>query len=585
MRATAPAVALAAALGLTALAALPRAARADGEPAPLARPDAEALDLRLRDLAREATPKTVCVFGIIGLGSGAVVDAQGTVVTNAHVAAGARYAVVLTSAGERRLYRRRGIDFEKDLAILAPDQPLAAPVPFFTLAPGRPAEGASLVGLGYPGGPRGADPNPTFTFGRAVKGHGLPAVMAVLDYSDAIRTDVPIFSGNSGGPLVDLEGRLAGINGAVDLEGAAGGLAIPASLVEDRVRTLKGGVIRLPGGRILDPEKSWLLRKIEDVLDPRVKELMEQQARGGAGPLDAVPDEIARALPAADGAPEAAAAFLKKTAGSPRNVLLGKTFERLVQRRPAALRLTGGGGTGGQGYATPLSDAEVAACASAFAPGVETLWDGTGRRFRVVGRAPEHDLLFARLEGGDAERLPAPAFADDAPVGTLVAALGPTEAPLGAGVVSAPPRPISEAGARALAASGGNDAVERLLNGVKRLAESFGAADVVEAIRQIQAAMEIRRGFSAGSAPRGYARVISHDAPCGPLAAGAPLVDLRGRIVAIHVASAHFGTSYAVPIREVRAAFAASKRAPEATPAREPARPRQPERRREREVF
>jgi S1-C subfamily serine protease len=564
-------------LGVAALAvavpflALPAGVRADE--GRLSREEALSLESRLAGVAAEATKKTVCVFGVIGLGSGAVVDPAGTVVTNAHVAAGARFAVVLRSDGERLLYKRRGIDFEKDLAVLEPERPLDAAVPHFALAPALPDEGAWVAALGFPGGPRGADPRPTFTIGRVAKGGGMPNVAGVLDYSDAIRTDVPIFSGNSGGPLVDLEGRLVGINGAVDLTGDTAGLSIRTELVADRLESLKGGVIRLPGGTVLDPATNGLVARLERALDPIVRDLMERNLGRATDEAD---DLIGQALPLS-GDPRAADRFAEKIGTAGRNRLLRGLFEREMGGRRRAIAL--GAGEGRTVPATPLNHREAVACASALGDPAEgaTVEAADGRRFRVAARAAKHDLVLLQLDSGPDLEVHAEADAEEPAVGTLVVACG-ENGPLGAGVVSAPARRISARTSLLLAQSAEGGLQKRILETIGRVARLLGSDEVAELVRQLEAALEQRRGFSAGSHPRGHARVISHDAPLGPSAAGAPLVDLHGRLVGVHIATAHHGTSYAVPIATVRAAFAGVKptgpRAP-GEPRRDPA-PREP---------
>ncbi|MBI3269449.1 MAG: trypsin-like peptidase domain-containing protein [Planctomycetes bacterium] len=540
------------ALALTTL-LLPLCASGEGDATrALERSEVSALQEKLVALAEEARPKTVCVFGVIGLGSGAVVDAEGTVVTNAHVAAGARYAIVLTHDGEKRLYRRRGIDYEKDLAVLEPCEAPEAPAPHFTLTRKRPAEGTFVAALGFPGGPRDADAHPTFTVGRVVAGRGLPNVMGVLDYSDAIRTDAPIFSGNSGGPLVDLQGRLVGINGAVEMGEEVGSMSIPASRVAERLKLLTGGVIRLPGGNVLDPSKSSVLRFLEEQLDPIVKNMMTQRQHGRGGM--SLSPAAARALPAV-GDPEAAAAFIARSAGSIRNRILKGTFEKLLEHAgDAAVELTDE--KGAHAIGAVISANEVVACAGALGAGATTLTAAGGRSFRVVARAEGHDLVLARLEKGAVL-----AFRGDAavgPVGTLVGVVGPKGA-LAAGVLSAPARPISEATSRLLAMSAGGGLQDKLILAFGKLARALDLKELVAIAKQLEVAMEVRRGFAAGSAPRGFERVLSHDAPCGPMVLGAPLVDADGKLLGVHVAVAHFGTSYAVPIETIRQAFRAGR--------------------------
>ena len=70
-----------------------------------------------------------------------------------------------------------------------------------------------VAALGHPGGLRD-DNDPTFATGKVTGlNRKLLAAMTIY-YPDSIRTDIPISPGNSGGPLVDMNGKLVGINGA-----------------------------------------------------------------------------------------------------------------------------------------------------------------------------------------------------------------------------------------------------------------------------------------------------------------------------------------------------------------------------------
>jgi putative serine protease PepD len=552
-RALAAALAGAAALGALAALAAPLAApaRAEEGAARLDRASARRLEERLVRLAEEASPRTVCVYGVIGLGTGAVVDGRGTVVTNAHVAAGARFAVVMSSDGTRRLYRRRGIDYEKDLAVLEPETPLEGTAPHFAIDAQRPAPGTDVVALGYPGGPRGADPRPTFTFGRVVEGSGNLSVGGILDYQDAIRTDVPTFSGNSGGPLVSVaDGRLVGINGAVDLERAGNGLAVPAALVRDRLRTLEGGVILLPGGARIDPARNALVRRLEGALDPIVRRMAEANLKR---PADGPVTGAVRALvPGAEGDPAAAAAFLERAAATGRNRDIAGAFGSPERRTVGAWLEVPGAGR--RVAATPLDARTVVASADA-ARGTDLLEAPPAGRGGEYRRIATDEALGLALFRADEVASYVPPLSDDAAVGRFVAAYDEAGRAYG-GVVSAPPRRVSDGNARALAASAiENPLVTRALEAAKHLARLFEAKELADLVAEIEKAMRLRRGFSAPSTARGFETVLSHDAPVPPSLAGAPLVDLSGRVVGVHVANAHFGTSYAVPIGAVRAAF------------------------------
>src|SRR3989442_130885 len=106
---------------------------------------------------------------------------------------------------------------------VTPPAPLAPPTfpPAPAVAPAPRIPGDWVVALGHPGGPF-ADRRPTVAAGKVLAlGRSLPILLEGKEYVGAIQTDCPIFGGNSGGPLVDLFGRLVGINGAAGIVGDA----------------------------------------------------------------------------------------------------------------------------------------------------------------------------------------------------------------------------------------------------------------------------------------------------------------------------------------------------------------------------
>jgi S1-C subfamily serine protease len=523
---------LVAALGLIFLGA--RASAEPGHERPLER--------TLLRLAEYATPRTAVVYGAIGLGSGAVVDREGTVVTNAHVGLLARVATIEFADGRRFTARRRGIDLERDLAIYEPETKLTAPAPFFELGHGRPAVGSWLVGAGFPGGPRG-DLRPTISCGQATAGGGLESrVMGMLRYDEAIRTDLAIFSGNSGGPLLDLDGDLVGINGAIEpASGAA--FAVPVELVADRLETLKNGAIRLPGGRMLDA-KNPAIAAIDRIMEPLARQLTERVREGfspepggsrvplekrASGVLPPSRDDLARVLKAA-----------------PRSVALA------AELHAAALAAKDVAVSIGGHFATRIDARHLVAKTSLLGEGREFAL-GAHTRARVVAVAPEHDLTLLELDADADVRLPEDA--PSRPAGSLVAALGP-DGLLAAGIVSVGPRAIPEAVSMRIS-GGAESPLLKPLREVAKIAERLGSKDLSQLIEGLLRGLELQGQLNLGNEPRGYARVLSHDAGLAPSEAGAPLVDADGRLVGVNVANANYGTSYAVPIATVRAAFAA----------------------------
>lgn len=415
------------------------------------------LERTLVSLAEHVLPRTAVVYGAIGLGTGAVVDHHGTVVTNAHVALAARVAILEFADGRRVVARRRGIDFTKDLAVLEPEEPLTAPVPCFGMGNGtRPAVGAWVAAVGYPGGPRG-DLRPTFSLGQVVAGGGLASpIGGILDYSDAIRTDIAIYEGNSGGPLVDLDGRLQGINGAFE-PGTGSAFAIPLDVVLERVRTLHHGVVRLPNGIELD-ERNPIVEALGKTLDPIVRQLVERVHEGfDPLPRSEVDGGEEKSREPDEGA-EAREKVVTAERASPRSKALADAFtDSLPRARALALRLEGGV------LATRVDSSHAVTKATLVVSRPDWAVEGGGHA-RVLGTSADNDLALLELDGVPEAKLPSDAGAR--PAGSIVAAVGPSGL-LGAGVVSVGARVIPDAVSQRIAGNGAQQ--KKILQLVKRL--------------------------------------------------------------------------------------------------------------------
>jgi serine protease Do len=155
-----------------------------------------------------------------GVGTGFVVGANGVVVTNCHVVQGASRISVFTSEDRPTRYGARviGGDCEHDLAVLKID---AEGLPILTLgSSGDLRLGQRVVAIGYALALEGG---PSVTGGivssldRTIRGTDPQCTVCpsgVRTYSEVIQTDAAINHGNSGGPLVDMAGRVVGINSA-----------------------------------------------------------------------------------------------------------------------------------------------------------------------------------------------------------------------------------------------------------------------------------------------------------------------------------------------------------------------------------
>jgi len=170
------------------------------------------------------------------LGSGVIVDARnGYVLTNHHVIEGADEVTVTLSDGRTLKAEFVGSDIDTDVALMQiPAEDLSA----IPLADDSHLEvGDFVVAVGNPFGV-----GQTVTSGivSAVGRSNLPG----MGFQNFIQTDASINPGNSGGALVDLRGRLVGINTAsFNPRGSAAGniglgFAIPASLANNVMRQL-----------------------------------------------------------------------------------------------------------------------------------------------------------------------------------------------------------------------------------------------------------------------------------------------------------------------------------------------------------
>jgi serine protease Do len=166
-------------------------------------------------------------------GSGFFIDAEGTILTNAHVLGDADQVVVRLSDEHEYEATIVGTDRETDLAVLRVS--VGHKVPFIELGDSEHLKiGQWVVAIGNPFPRQRLDR--TVTVG-VVSGMGRSELWFGQDtprYQSYIQTDAAINPGNSGGPLVDLSGRAIGVNAAIASPSGGNvgiGFAIPVSYV------------------------------------------------------------------------------------------------------------------------------------------------------------------------------------------------------------------------------------------------------------------------------------------------------------------------------------------------------------------
>ncbi|SHE67629.1 Do family serine endopeptidase [Devosia limi] len=217
------------------------------------------------------------------LGSGVIVDAGGVILTNRHVIEGATDVRIALSDGREFAVDVVIEDQQTDLAVLRIREPNGTSFPAISFADSDALEVGDLVlAIGNP-----------FGVGQTVTS-GIVSALARTgversDYEFFIQTDAAINPGNSGGALVDLSGRLVGINTAIYSQtgGSVGiGFAIPANMAR---LVAEAGVA---GGQIVRP---WFGAKMQAVTADIAASL------GMPAPHGALITEVAPDGPAARG--------------------------------------------------------------------------------------------------------------------------------------------------------------------------------------------------------------------------------------------------------------------------------------------
>ncbi len=184
-----------------------------------------------------------------GLGSGFLISPDGYIVTNDHVAGNAAEITVTLTDGQRLKAELIGTDPVSDLCLLKVD---GKNLPHVRLGDSDDIViGEWAIALGNPFGLFEINDKPTVTVG-VISSTGMNlGSISNRYYRDMIETDAAINGGNSGGPLVNAEGQVVGVNTLIYTGGQTTtyvgyGFAIPINKVKRIVNELrqKGEVTR-----------------------------------------------------------------------------------------------------------------------------------------------------------------------------------------------------------------------------------------------------------------------------------------------------------------------------------------------------
>ena len=183
------------------------------------------------------------------LGSGFIIDEKGIVVTNNHVIEGAEDIVVQVNGGKKFNAKVIGADPLSDIAVLKIDSNER----FLTVKFGdsdKARIGDWVIAIGNP-----------FGLGGTVTSGIISArnrSIGLSRYEDYIQTDASINSGNSGGPLFDMNGDVIGINTAI--LGRSGNVGIGFSIPSNSAKIVIDQLIEFG-----ETKRGWLGVRIQDV--------------------------------------------------------------------------------------------------------------------------------------------------------------------------------------------------------------------------------------------------------------------------------------------------------------------------------
>ncbi|MGD0625753.1 MAG: Do family serine endopeptidase [Thermodesulfobacteriota bacterium] len=202
-----------------------------------------------------------------GLGTGMIIDPQGHILTNHHVAGGAAKIGVTLADGNQYPAKLVGTDPKTDLAVIhiATKERL----PHVTFGDSDKVDvGEWVVAIGSP---RGLDQTVTQGIISAKHRRGITDPSS---YQDFLQTDAAINPGNSGGPLLNLQGEVIGVNAVIASEsgGFEGiGFAIPSNMAQHIAKVL------IAHGKV---ERGWLGVSVQDLTPELAKSAHLETPKG-----------------------------------------------------------------------------------------------------------------------------------------------------------------------------------------------------------------------------------------------------------------------------------------------------------------
>lgn len=196
-------------------------------------------------------------------GTGFIVTADGLVITNKHVVSdtSATYSV-FTSDGKEYKAQVKATDPNFDIAFIKIDAKNLTPVELADSDKIQVGEKVVAIGNALGQYQNTVTAGVVSAVGRAIEA-GDSSTGSTESLENMIQTDAAINSGNSGGPLINIDGQVIGINTAVDQQGQGIGFAIPINLAKTAISSVlsTGKIVRpMIGIRYINITKEFATR-------------------------------------------------------------------------------------------------------------------------------------------------------------------------------------------------------------------------------------------------------------------------------------------------------------------------------------
>lgn len=206
-------------------------------------------------------------YQVKALGSGFIISSDGYILTNDHVAGNATKIIVTTTDGSQYNATLVGTDRNADVSLLKIN---GKHLPYIKLGNSdHILVGEWAIAMGNPLGLFSINDKPTVTVG-VISNTGVNLGLEDgRNYRDMIQTDAAISSGNSGGPLLNADGEVIGMNAmirttATNYEGEAGSIGLGFAIPINRVKTV---IDRLKSGETVNHNIGSLGMDFHDVND------------------------------------------------------------------------------------------------------------------------------------------------------------------------------------------------------------------------------------------------------------------------------------------------------------------------------